>query len=230
MRAYANMKEAHSEVKRDMAEMGIEYITETVQDKQVYTPTLELYNYAYTLLDIGSETEWMQYLGEQGVNTSWVRAEIRDRHDLGMMEKNPGRAWQEREAFWGQFMRHGQLAYTYAERLHPQIPDIVRELQHHKNTRQAVLTMYDWHSDMKNFGGLDRIPCSMHYQFLLREGKLQCNYVMRSCDLAKFFLADAFMATRLQAFIANAIGVDTGTFTHFIGSLHCFKDEMKGIF
>jgi thymidylate synthase len=85
-------------------------------------------------------------------------------------------------------------------------------------------------------GGKARIPCSMYYQFLRRKRNgvevLDCIYTMRSCDFYTHLIYDVWLAMRLQEFIANAVGIESGNFTHFIGSLHAYRRdyEKKGVF
>ncbi len=227
MRVYQNIHEMYDEVQRDLKEMGVIYTSATVQDKQVNEPTKELYNYAYVL------TGWADLTREchaKGIHMDWLYAEEKDRLAWSQEPKNPGRAWEYNVNFWGQFMRDGRFAYTYAERLHPQIPHVIHELRQRSNTRQAILTMYDQHQDIMNFGGRDRIPCSMHYQFLIRQGELHMNYVMRSCDFHRFFLSDVYHALSLMNSIAQEVQRPLGTFTHFIGSLHAFEKDMENVF
>jgi thymidylate synthase len=98
------------------------------------------------------------------------------------------------------------------------------------------MTVYDRHQDIKNMGGIARIPCSMYYQFLRRNRNnqevLDCIYTMRSCDIYTHFLYDIWLTMRLQEYVANSLGIEPGNFTHFIGSLHAYKRdyEKKGVF
>ena len=92
------------------------------------------------------------------------------------------------------------------------------------------MTMYDRHQDMMNWRGLDRIPCSLTYQFLIREGKLHCIYSMRSCDFVKFFQSDVFCTAELTRYIASSLEIPVGSLTHFLGSLHAFKKDLEGVF
>jgi len=227
MRHFNNIHEMYYEVQRDLKEMGIKYVSETVQDQKVNKNTLELHSYAYSLTSFEGQ---MALIRELDINPNWLETELADRTTLGLEYKNPGYAFGERIDFWNQFIRDGVFAYTYAERLHPQIPHVLRELRLRSNTRQAVLTMYDQHQDIMNFGGRDRIPCSMYYQLLYRNDKLHMNYTMRSCDFIKFFIADVILARGLQIWFCNQLKCNSGTFTHFIGSLHAFEEDLEGVF
>jgi len=227
MRIFSSVKEMYGEVKRDLKEMGIEYISETVQDQEVNIKTLELNGYGYTLTQHEDAYDTAK---ANGINMEWLSAENMERAGMEMLNLNPGYAWNHNKEFWEKFLRDGAFSYTYPERMYNQISRVIGELIARKNTRQAVITMYDVHQDMMNWGGRDRVPCSMHYQLLIREDKLHMSYCMRSCDLVKFFLSDVYLALGLLDHISDAIGLETGNFTHFIGSLHCFEGELEGVF
>lgn len=228
MRMYQNPVEMIKEVERDLVEMGTIYQSATCQDKDVSKDprwaTMEIFGYTYQLLSWTDKQliEMMQYNKN---NIPWAMAEMQERFDP--TGPNPGRAWMQNENFWKQFIRNGCFSYAYGERWQEQIPYVCRELKQFPNTRQAIITMYDRHQDMMNWGGMDRVPCSVSYQFLLREGKLHVVYNERSCDFVKFFATDVYLTIKLLEFIAYDIGVKVGTFMHFLGSLHLFKGDVE---
>lgn len=232
MRMFLNVKEMVREVERDLWEMGITVHPQTMQDKQVADnddyATLEIQAYGYKLIspnvsDIATEVDKIG-------NLAWAVREASDR--VSPHYKNPGEAWKLHSEVWEQFLRDGQFAYTYNERFREQLPQLIRELQVRPETRQAIVTMYDRHQDINNWGGKDRIPCSMYYQFYIRDNRLNLIYTMRSCDFLTHFIHDVYFSIRLLEYVADEIDIQTGQFTHFIGSLHAYKKDMKakGIF
>ena len=144
-----------------------------------------------------------------------------------MYPLNPGVAWMKNKPLWGPFLRDGKFSYSYAERWQEQIPYIINELQLRPHSRQAIMTMYDRHQDMMNWGGRDRVPCSLTYQFMIRNSKLHLIYNQRSCDFIKFFGADIFLTVQLMHHVTNALDLEPGNFTHFLGSLHAFTGDLK---
>jgi len=221
------------EVERDLFEMGLTVQSCTMQDIDVHDnedyKTLELQAYTYMLTSYTVEDleEMIEYL--EG-NIEWARSEASDRVKPEYL--NPGTSWTLHSQVWKPFIRDEQFAYTYNERFREQIPQLIRELQLRPTSRQAIITMYDRHQDMGNWGGKDRVPCSMYYQFYLREGKLHLIYTMRSCDFLTHFVHDVYFAARLQAYIAGMLSLPVGHITHFMGSLHAYKKDMseRGIF
>lgn len=238
MRIYQDPVEMIKEVERDLFEMGIRYQTATVQDQFVKDDpafeTLELYGYAYTLLNSeNAMDDLIKMLEHTDCDIEWAQTEILERlipsHDGNL---NPGIAWKCREDFWSKFIRNGVFSYSYPERWQWQIPYVIRELQNFPNTRQAIMTMYSAEKDMMNWGGRDRVPCSVSYQFILREDQLTLIYNQRSCDFLKFFAYDVYFTWHLLDFIAEKIGKKPGKLIHFLGSIHAFRGDMekRGIF
>lgn len=237
MRIFTNPLAMIKEVERDLFEMGTRYQSRTVQDKFVANDpnfqTIELVGYAYSLTLPILETELMELLSYTGFSEdrkTWVIVESRER--VCEVSLNPGKAWEHDRTFWEKFLRGGVFSYTYAERFAEQIKYVIHELLDSPNTRQAIITMYDRHQDMMNWGGRDRVPCSISYQFIVREGKLVVIYNQRSCDFLNFFPADIYLTIKLMEHISTQTGLPMGQFIHFLGSLHAFAGDMigRGIF
>jgi len=220
------------EVERDLFEMGIRYQTETVQDQSVYGDpnfqTIELFGYGYTLTDYSDLENIISYLK---LNEAWLREEDLERlfgSSIGGPENlNPGLAWEKNIEFWENFLRDKKFSYSYAERWQEQLGYIINELKLRPNTRQAVMTMYDRHQDMMNWGGRDRVPCSLTYQFMIRNQKLHLIYNQRSCDFMKFFGSDVYLTINLLKHVARALELTPGHFIHFLGSLHAFAKDLE---
>lgn len=233
MRIYSSLIEAVKETERELVEMGSEVMPETMQDRKTTSEDLtkELQGYSYMITNQLSRNADFIALGG---DMDYALLEFSERVDGNWI--NPGEAYILRKTVWKEFLHEGKFSYTYNERYREQLPMIIEELKLRPSTRQAIITVYDRHLDMKNIGGKSRIPCSMYYQFLRRkrEGQevLDCIYTMRSCDIYTHFIYDLWLTMRLQEYIANSLGLETGNFTHFIGSLHAYKRDydLKGVF
>jgi len=232
-RIFTDAVEMVNEVERDLFEMGTTYQSITVQDQDVADnpdfQTMELCGYSYMLTNFDSDNLWQMVTKSGKVNVDWLITELCERMNglYGKEPLNPGIAWKNNSDFWGKFIRNGVFSYSYAERMQEQLPYIIRELKEKPNTRQAVLTMYDKHNDMLHWGGRDRVPCSLTYQFMLREDKLVLIYNQRSCDFVKFFPSDVWLTVGMLLHVANAIEKEPGQFIHFLGSLHAFAGDLK---
>jgi hypothetical protein len=230
MRIYNDPMEMVKEVERDLYEMGIRYQSETVQDRVVRGDpnyeTIELTAYTYALTDVSYVTPILDYLGG---NLDWAKREVRERINGSL---NPGFAWLSDKDRWSPFLRDGIFAYHYPERLVYQLDLVIRELKTRPNTRQAVMTMYDVHQDVMNWGGRDRVPCSLTYHFMLRRGRLCLIYSQRSCDFLKFFSTDVWITCEILKYVARSLRVPVDRFIHSINSLHAFRKDMdeRGVF
>ena len=232
MRIYRNFQEAFSEVKRDLVEMGIRVHAKTYQDKYIADNpdfgTRELQNYIYTVTDPNpaylnpvqpwADLEWQERLaGIEGKPNAKL---------------NPGEAWKAREDVWRQFLQaDGKFAYTYGDRFrsHRQVRIMINRIKVDPDSRQLYISIWN-PIDVHKLGGVSRVPCSLGYLIQIRKGKLNITYNMRSCDFITHFNNDVYLACKLQAYMADQTGYEVGTFTHWIGSLHIFNKDSKGVF
>jgi len=233
MRIYVNAEEAFRETERDLFEMGQRVSSHTTQDKNVEGDkdyeTVELFGYGFMITKISTPDLAAGVLYLKG-NLDWAGHEFSDRTTPVYL--NPGSSYKEWPDLWEPLLRDGQFAYTYNERLSEQLPQAIRELTLRPHSRQVVVTMYDRHQDVGNWGGKDRVPCSLHWQLAVRDNALHMIYSMRSCDFLTHFCHDVYFAGRLLMHVAGQIGVEPGHLTCFFGSLHAYRKDMKerGIF
>lgn len=226
MRIFSNFEEALNEIKRDLAEMGVEVHPQTMQDKYVgdnpeYS-TKELQDYTYTVKDAISS------IGELSPTQPWADAEFLER--ISRQPINPGEAYKLREDVWEEFLHNGRFAYSYAERMATQLDIFINEVKERPESRQLYLSIWDPCHDPSYLGGLSRVPCSLGYLFKVRGGKIHLTYLMRSCDYATHFQNDVYLAVRLMDYISRETGLVPGNFTHFIGSFHIYRKDAKGVF
>lgn len=114
---------------------------------------------------------------------------------------------------------------------------LVRDLASEPDTRQAYLPV--WFPEDTGDAHKGRKPCTLGYHFIMRNGKLDVTYYMRSCDLANHFRDDVYLTVRLllwvldQCRIQNAPAwrdVVPGKFTMHITSLHMFVNDFRKIY
>jgi thymidylate synthase len=223
-RMFHDFPEAMNEITRDLAELGTNVHTETMQDKDIRDDpdfaTKELTNYMYTVLK-------PDYTKIERTHDEWVEQEWEDRL---AGELNPGRSWQLRREVWDQFREpKGVFSYTYSQRMGGKHLDkLVDEILRHPNSRQLWLPVW-WNIDEDRRGDR-RVPCSLGYWFVQRDGALHETYTMRSCDFYTHYSNDVALATRLLHYIAKQTDFKVGTFTHFVGSLHVYAKDVAHVF
>ena len=91
-----------------------------------------------------------------------------------------------------------------------------------KNSRQAVIHIKE-PSDKQS----KDVNCTVCLQFLVRNKKLYMTTYMRSNDIWLGFPYDVFNFTCLQILLSMELGLDLGSYTHIVGSLHLYKKNKK---
>lgn len=116
---------------------------------------------------------------------------------------------------------HNGIRYEYGD-----LGDVVELLIRDPQTRQAVLPVW-FPEDTGNRWNV-RLPCSLHYQWQLRNGQLNCTYAMRSVDFWRHFRDDIYMAERLTQWIAWRLGnADPGILVVNIANLHLLTGDVQ---
>jgi len=217
-RIYANCKEAINEIERDIMEMGIRVHPNTMQNKRVegnedYT-TIEVQNYSFSILD-SLDKNWIVPV------LKWCYAEFDERINKS---DNPGEAWKLRKEVWEEFLVNGKFDYTYSERMNRlgQIGSVILELRDNPDSRQCIIHIHAVKDT--SVMQVSRVPCSMYYQLMVRRGKLDIIYNMRSSDFDTHFCNDIWLACELRDYIAREVGIEPGIFHMNIGSLHRYKN------
>lgn len=103
--------------------------------------------------------------------------------------------------------------------------DLIQILRDNPNSRQAYLPIW-FPEDLAAAAQGERVPCSMGYHFIMSQGKLDCVYTMRSCDIVRFYRDDLYMAGRLLQLVASQINQTTGKLVVHIDNLHCFPGDV----
>jgi hypothetical protein len=177
---------------------------------------------------------------------------------------NPGETWKEwpwANSAGGFLTESKQFDHSYAERYWPcfaghspdghvcvdaykdgsrqgvrgrvgDLNDVVDRLLKDPMTRQAVLSV--WHPE-DQFDQGQRVPCSLTYQFLQRNGYFHIIYNIRSCDAYRHFRDDLYLTSRLAFWVLNKLRimdesweqVNPGFFVIQVGSFHCFVNDIN---
>lgn len=109
------------------------------------------------------------------------------------------------------------------------LADVVEQLRRDPTTRQAYLPV--WFPEDTGATAGQRVPCTLGYHFIIREGKLHLGYWIRSCDVRKHFTNDVYMAVRLGQWMRERVENDStlmmGQLTMNIVSFHGFVGETE---
>lgn len=113
------------------------------------------------------------------------------------------------------------------------LSDLVTLLGADPLTRQGYLPVW-FPEDLAAAVESKRVPCTLGYHFIQRDGRLHCIYPMRSCDFVRHFRDDVYLTVRLLLWILSYCrfkfpdrwgSVTPGTFTMHITSLHMFESD-----
>ena len=127
----------------------------------------------------------------------YCRAELSDRLDRNGV--NPGKSWEIRQDLWQKLVsktrQEGRFDYTYSERLHifhkgpeiHQLDNVIMTLRDDPHSRRAMVMIFEPEDTRATAGALTRVPCSVSYQFLIRNNRLHVIYYIRSNDFFKHF-------------------------------------------
>ena len=121
---------------------------------------------------------------------------------------------------------YGKRMQTYIGQ--DQFIDALELLGNEPDTRQCIITLWYPHDLMySKFGGKKDIPCTLTWQFMVRNGTLHMICTMRSNDIWLGFPYDVYVNTTIQQLMASALNLDVGTYTHQVGSLHVYEKNVK---
>jgi hypothetical protein len=97
----------------------------------------------------------------------------------------------------GKLLNYG-IRYEYGD-----LDDLVSLLLRQPYTRQAWLPIFFPEDTGAVHGG--RVPCTLGYQFMLRDGRLHMWYVIRSCDYVRHFRDDLYLSSLLLLWVLQEL-------------------------
>lgn len=121
------------------------------------------------------------------------------------------------------FVPHVGVRFEYGD-----LADLIRQLVKNPQTRQAYLPI--WFPEDTGAVSGQRVPCTLGYHFLIRNGKAEIVYYIRSCDLLRHFTDDVYMACRLLQWVVgklreHGINATASSLIMHISSLHVFRGD-----
>jgi len=120
---------------------------------------------------------------------------------------------------------NGLFHGAYGPRTNGQYEVIIDRLMQDPDSRQAVVTIWNPQYDLQP--AKRDYPCTVLHQFRIRDGKLNMSVYMRSNDVWLGAAYDFFQFTRVQIAMASVLGVEPGTYTHHVGSLHIYEQHYE---
>lgn len=112
---------------------------------------------------------------------------------------------------------------AYGPKFIDQVSYVVSTLQRDPSSRQAVINIW-----RENPPSTHDVPCTLSYQFLIRDERLHLIVTMRSNDAYLGFVYDAFSASAIAGFVLLSLGMDglrLGNLYHTAGSRHLYERD-----
>jgi len=131
------------------------------------------------------------------------------------------------------YVPHNGIRYEYGD-----LADVIDQLVCNPDTRQAVLPV--WFPEDTGDDGT-RVPCSLFYHFMSDgNGTLSVWYSMRSCDLARHFRNDVYLAGRLLQWVCDQVNrglwdsdtddrLTPGCLNMTISNLHVMEGDLASL-
>lgn len=151
---------------------------------------------------------------------------------------NPGNSYKIRLDLWQSLMskKDGEkFDYTYSERINgkfPQLDNAIAALKDDEHSRRAMVMIFNPEDTCESSGFETRIPCSISYQFLIRNNKLMVIYYIRSNDYFKHFAIDIWLANAMQEYIVSQLkdtypNLKVGSLNYYCGSFHAYNEDLS---
>lgn len=150
---------------------------------------------------------------------------------------NPGNSYKIRLDLWQSLMskKDGEkFDYTYSERInyHNQLDNAISALKDDEHSRRAMIMIFKPEDTDESTGFTTRIPCSISYQFLIRNNKLMVIYYIRSNDYFKHFAIDIWLANAIQEYIVEQLkptypNLKVGSLNYYCGSFHAYNEDLS---
>lgn len=218
---------------------GFSYRSNTVSGQTENRTCFEVLGFSCKLTHWKYRDMVREKLGE--ANWNFLKAEFQEWINPNA---RAGKACEEDPETWDKFRtENGHFSYTYTERFHlidngqergqqqtDQFSNAIEALKKDPNTRQAFIGIWSPYFDSRaiNLEGPDgRVPCTIGYHLLIRDGKLYMIYIMRSLCVSWNLWNDLYLVTNLYDYLLSrlqneGVEVSFGDITLQVGSLHKF--------
>jgi len=112
---------------------------------------------------------------------------------------------------------------AYGPRFVAQLQRVIDTLRADPDSRQAWIQV--WREPPPE--GTKDVPCTLGWQFFIRNGRLEMHAHMRSSDVWLGLPYDAFNFSMIQLGIAAELGLPVGPTTFMLGSSHLYRQNLQ---
>lgn len=143
----------------------------------------------------------------------WMLNGLSDVKTIAGYNNNIAKFSDDGEVFFG----------AYGPRIRRDLLSIETLLKRDHDTRQAV--MCTWRPEALWQPTKD-VPCTLTWQFFIRQEKLELHVNMRSNDVWLGLPYDLYNFTQIQRYLAARLDVGLGSYYHHVGSLHVYENNL----
>ena|SRR3990167_7580894 len=105
-----------------------------------------------------------------------------------------------------------------------QIEEAFKKLNENKDTRQAVLLIFD---PSKDYKPTKDVPCNNLLKFTVRNNQLDLSVYVRSQDMILGFPYDVYHWTSFQQLMATILNLKIGYYYHIMDSAHIYQKDLN---
>ena len=127
------------------------------------------------------------------------------------------------------FMNGEVFHGPYGTRIGAQLQAAMNRLTLDRDSRQAVITIWDPLLDAFRTHQAKDVPCTTMLQFFIRNDKLVLHVTMRSNDAWWGTPHDWGQLSQLQLAMANVLGIEAGPYYHHAVSFHLYERDFDKI-
>lgn len=105
---------------------------------------------------------------------------------------------------------------------------VYNKIQDDVNTRQAVVTLWDYRKD--NFIKCADHPCNTQLMFEVEDGGLNLTVIRRSNDIVWGLPYNIVQFSSVQEYMASWLGLKAGRYCEYINNLHIYTEEYPELY
>jgi len=117
---------------------------------------------------------------------------------------------------------------AYAPRIMGQLDYIVTRLKDRPTSKRAsMMILQDGDSIVNEADFIIEYPCTIGYSFYIENGRLCSTTMMRSNNVCSVIGLDVYLSVSLLKTVAELVGIEPGTYTHFMVDAHIVESERQ---
>lgn len=217
-----NLRDAIKNLRRELYHYGLPVKTENWQGMENPPAFLEILNASFEaqMPETAEQAE-----AECNPLLPWANEHFAERVS-GLPLNPPPSAERWLKGNESSLEANGKFSHSYPERMHQVVFQAAELLKQDPTTRQCFVPMWTAEDNTMTLENR-RVPCSLGWHFILRDGFLHCYYPMRSCDGLRHFHNDIYFAALLTQWMIKKSGINAkpGLLTFHAVSFHCFEND-----